>query len=453
MRPAQNRAVTRLYEYDAVQAVMPMGSGKTCAAMTAIAELKADKHIRAALVMAPKRVCNLVWRKEHLQWEHLAHLKVQMVTGGPAERIKNLTTPGFDIYVVGIDNAQWLFAFLAKLPNDHWLFDVLCIDESSRLRNPRGKRGKAIQKQAKRFRTIWELTGTPRPRGYEDQFRPIQILSREKLWHRSFDIWRNERFINMALHDNAGDDWHIRVEHEKKTVEEIGRFSFTLDDKDLPHLEPIIPVFHWVDLPPKVRAQYKEMERKLLFDDDGKVILAASAGVASGKLAQMANGFIYDEQKQPVDLHTEKADMLVDLVEGAAGDNIVLCYGFQHDLTIIRSLYGDLPYFGAGVSDKKSELYEEAWNEGIIPLLGLHPASGGHGLNLQFGGSMFVWYDMPWNAELYDQTLKRLQRPGQTKRVYAHHILARDTVDEVKYNRVIMRMSEQEAFRQYLEKI
>lgn len=457
LRPAQQRAITRLYEWDAVQAVMPMGSGKTASAMTAISELIEDGVISAALVLAPKRVAQLVWTKEHKLWTHLSDLRICLVDGAPEARRKKLLEETADVYVVGIDNTQWLVDVLKDLPDGHRLFDLLCIDEISRFGNPRSKRGRALQKIAKRFTIKWGLTGTPRARGYENQFRPMQLLTNEKAFERSFDVWRTRHFMKVDADGNPseyGHDYVIRPEHETAIRDKIARYSFTVGPEDMPELEPITPVFHWVDLPPKVMAAYRKMERDLLYRKvDGKIVLAANAGVASVKLCQMANGFIYDEAGDVSHVHTEKADLLAELVEGMDGENCAIIYEFRQDLDMLKEMWPGLPYFGAGVSDAKALDLEAAWNRGDVPVLGLHPASGGHGLNLQYGGSQILLYSMPWSPEFYDQTLKRFHRPGQEKKVFAHHLLARNTVDEVKYNRVIRRMDEQEAFRNYLEKI
>jgi hypothetical protein len=452
LRAAQQRAATRFYEHDAVQAVMPMGSGKTASALTAIRELIDDGAIECAVVLAPKRVAQLVWTREHLLWSHLAGLRVRLVSGTPVQRnaaLFDIEMEPADIYVVGVDNTQWLVDLLKPMRRDHKLFGLLVIDESSRFKNPRGKRGRALQKIADRWTSIWELTGTPRPNGYEDQYRPLQIITKGKLWNRSFDRWRGERFMPLDFHQRS---WSIRPEWRERTKADIATYSFTVSDEDMPELEPVTSVFHWVDLPPTVAREYKRMEHQLLAKDGRRTVLAANQAVASGKLAQMANGFVYDEAGGVVDLHTEKADQLVELLEGS-DENVLIGYEFRQDLATLRALWPDLPYLGAGVKDDDALRYETAWNRGELPRLALHPASAGHGLNLQYGGSQLVWFGMPWSAELYDQTLKRFHRPGQTRRCFAHHILARNTVDEVKYDRVINKMSEQEAFRRYLEKI
>lgn len=455
LRAAQDRTVTRLYEFEGQQAVVPMGGGKTASAMTAILDMIADKVITCALTIAPKRVCQLVWTREHLEWEHLQHMRIQLCSGTPAQRLDKLMAPGFDIYVVSKDNVQWLVSVLEKLPPWHPLFDVLNIDEISTFKSPRGKRYKALKSIVERFRTVWGLTGTPRPNGYEEQYPLLKLISRGKIWAqpRTFDAWRMERFIpdNPMKLDIA--KWSIRPEWEERMKRDIGRWSFTVAQEDLPELPPMQPVYHWVELPKKVLQYYKDMERHLLVKTDDWSVLAQTAAVSSGKLAQIANGFMYDEHGETIELHHEKDDMLAELVEGLNGQSSLIAYGFREDLRRIRELIPGVPWFGGGTTDAQALRNEADWNAQRTQFLALHPASAGHGLNLQFGGSQCIMYDMPWSAELFDQLLKRFHRPGQQFQCFVHYIFARGTVDEIKHDRVHNKISAQEAFRNYLKRI
>lgn len=459
MHGYQQRGATRLYESDVVQGVMPMGSGKTVTAYTAIQELIADGHIRCALINAPKRVAQLVWPREKDEWEHLTGLRVSVVAGTPEQRLHALMKVEADVYVTSRDNIKWLVEVLRLLPDDHKLFDLLCIDELSRFKSPRSKlANKHLGRIIGRFKIRWGLTGTPRPNDYMDQFRPLQLLSNNKLFvPRTFDQWRLKNFMQVdgdGKPSQFGYGWAIRPEHEAKIIGKISSVTFTIDPEEMPELPELTTVVHWVDLPPKVLAQYKDMERHLLADLDERTIAAVSAGVAAGKLAQMAQGFIYGEGNHDVEhLHTEKADLLVDLVEDLGDLPALLIYGFIEDLRIMQALYDHLPFLGNGTSDKLAAQYERDWNDGKLPLLALHPASAGHGLNLQRGGNQMIVYDMPWSAELFDQVRKRYWRQGQKKRCFEHLILARDTVDEIKYDRVIGKMTDQDAFIKYLKRI
>ena len=446
----QQRAITRLYESDRCQAVVPMGGGKTIITLSAIAELIADGEIRGALVLAPKRVSLQVWPKEYKEWAHTADMHIVALSGGPFERAGKLTRPA-DVYVCGVDNTQWLVAHLLTLDDDDPIFDLLVIDELSRFKGPRSKRARALFKVVPRFKAVWGLTGTPRPNGYIDQFNPLKLLSGGKLWGKSYDTWLKQYFMST---DWNGYNWVIRSEWEDKIRNDAASLTFTVDPAEVPavHAESLKL---WVDLPIKARKAYDQMEKKLFADTGGEKVIAASQGVAAGKLEQIAQGFLYDDGVVAETYHTEKRDALVDLADGAAGgEQLLIAYHFKEDLAVLRELWPDLAWLGQGVSDKKAAEHESAWNAGELDRLALHPASAGHGLNLQFGGNHLVFYSLPWSAELYDQVIKRIARQGQSaKQAFVHHIMARNTIDEVKYARVHDKMSMQDAFTAYLERI
>lgn len=456
----QQRTITKLYESDVGQFILPMGAGKTACGLTAMAELIDDGIIRCALVLAPKRVCQLVWPAEPQQWQHLHQMRVVHVAGTPAERERLLLETSAHVYVVGIDNIKWLVALLKTLPPDHKLFDLLCIDELSRFKSPRSKLAtKHLGKIVGRWKIRWGLTGTPRPNDYRDQFRPLQLLSNNMLFRpRSYDPWLVKNFMQVDNDGNPspfGMKWQIRPEHEHKIIKTIASVTYMVGPDELPELPELNVVQHWVDLPPAVMKEYKRMERDLLARHGERTFMAASAGVASGKLSQIAQGFIYGEtgNDDATWLHAAKSDRFVDLVDGLDGENALLVYGFLDDLRVMQELYSGLPYLGNGTSDKAAADYEARWNRNELPLLAMHPASAGHGLNLQHGGNQMIVFNMPWSAELYDQMIKRFYRQGQTRRCFLHLILARGTVDEIKYDRVIGKMTDQEAFNKYMKRI
>jgi hypothetical protein len=460
MHGYQNRAATKLYESDAVQAVMPMGSGKTVSSLTAIRELIDDGHIRCAMINAPKRVAQLVWPAEVKEWEHLLGTSVSLVLGTPEQRLHALLEADAEVYVTSRDNIKWLVEVLLTLPEDHKLFDLLCIDELSRFKSPRSKlANKHLGRVMPRFKIKWGLTGTPRPNGYVDQYRPLQLLTNNMLFRpRTFDSWRQKRFMKVDADGKPSDYgfvWQIRPEHETRIIRSIASMSFTIDPDEMPELPEMNTVVHWVDLPPKVMSVYKAMERDLVAKLGDRTIMAVSAGVASGKLDQIVQGFMYGEDGNTdvEHLHTVKADVMVDLVEDLSDAPALLVYGFVEDLRVMQALWDGIPFLGNGTSDAKAALYEKQWNAKTLPLLALHPASAGHGLNLQHGGNQMIVYNMPWSAELFDQMRKRYWRQGQKQRRFEHLILARNTLDEVKYDRVIGKMTDQEAFNKYLKKV
>jgi len=464
LRSAQQRTITRLYEDPAVQAVLPMGAGKTASALSAFIELKADGYASDMFVLAPKRVAQLVWPAESRLWEHLQRLKVVFVGGTAAQRAQALRTPA-DIYCIGIDNTQWFVDWLATQKPQRLERSVLCIDESSRFKNPRGKRGKALFSYLYRnplaFMSIWELTGTPRPNGYEDQFMPLKLATRGKLWGKSFDQWRQRYFYPTDFHQY---NWALHREFEPKLIADINSVSITLRPEDMPDLPELNdgPEFiRWIDMPEDVKPVYKRMQIKLVAElrKKDQTIAAANMAVATGKLAQIAQGFLYENLEDEAAsrgaerLHDVKMDALLDMIEEAGGEPVLVAYEFQEDLARLREEFPGLPYLGAGVSDAKAVEFERGWNAGRFPVAAVHPASAGHGLNLQAGGSQLVHYGLTWSAELYEQLLKRLHRPGQHRPVWSRPILMRGTVDELKYERVRNKMSAQAAFQRLLKEV
>ena len=453
LRAYQDRIAAFLYEHDEAIGVARPGSGKTTAALTAIEELIRDKHIRHALVIAPKRVARVVWPDEIALWAHTKGLSYQVLTGTPQNRQIGLAEAHagvFDITIVGLDIAEWLVGELVKLPEDSRLFDLLVIDEVSRLRNPTGKRAQHLLRHVKRWKMRWGLSGTLRPSGAEDLFMPATVITDAKLWGRSFYKWRQQRFYPL---DYNGYNWAPLPGAEEVINREIAPLCVTLRDDELPQLPELSVIFDRVVLPAAARKQYEDMERKLMTGLGDNVVLAASAAVATGKLAQIANGFIYDNQSITERIHDEKRDWLQDIVDNATGPTLLI-YEYREDLEMLRDILGeDLPYLGDGVTDVKSDAHIAAWNRKELPFMALHPASGGHGLNLQHGGSDMAWVSPTWSPELWEQTIARLHRSGQIQPVIVRVCTAADTVDQMKINRVHLKMTAQEAFEDYLRQV
>lgn len=455
LRGAQQRTIDRLYNFEATQAVLGMGAGKTACALTAFTELKADGYMQDMFVLAPKRVTQLVWPREVREWEHLAHLKVVWVAGTAEQRRRALATPA-DVYAIGVDNTQWFVEWMKTQRPERFKRSVLCIDESSRFKNPRGKRGKALAAMTDKrlFGAIWELTGTPRPNGYEDQFMPIRLLTGGTLWGRSFDKWREERFMPL---DWNGYNWSIRPEHQQRTIDDINSVSITIPIEEMPDLPEMNdgPGFiEWVELPREARMVYDEMKRHLVAQVEAGEVTAANMAVMTGKLEQIANGFLYEPGSRTASrIHDVKMEALLELVEAAGSEPVMVSYQFVEDLERLKIEFPGLRYFGAGTTDREAIENERLWNARQLEVMAVHPASAGHGLNLQTGGSILAHYGLLWSAELYDQLLKRIHRPGQSRPCFSRPILARDTIDEVKYHRVRDKIGAQAAFQQLLNKV
>jgi hypothetical protein len=450
LRSYQQRVIKHLYEHDEAMAVLKMGAGKTASVLTAIAELIDDGVIEHALVVAPKRVANMVWPAEIEGWEHLRHLKYAVLNGSPRRRADLLNeTYKRQVTIIGIDNVQWLVDILKPLSPRHPIFNCLVIDETSKLKDPTSKRGKALFTIADRFKLRWGMTGTPIPNSLLDLFAPMKIISNGELWGKSFYKWQQAHFYPL---DRNGYRWQVLPGHDAGLLADAASLSIALGEGEMPDLPELSILVEGVVLPEEARRLYHQMEYRLFAGLTDAQIVAISQAVATGKLAQMANGFVYDdagaEGVHPV--HGEKALGLEELVDGLGGEPLIIVYEYKEDLAMIRRLFGDVPYLGAGVSDKAAQDAVEAWNRGELPLFAVHPASGGHGLNLQAGGSRMAWIAPTWSAELWDQTIARLHRPGQAAHVMVHVCSARNTVDELKQLRVIGKLSAQEAFATFL---
>jgi hypothetical protein len=448
----QQRAATFLYERDAAQVVAKLGAGKGAAALTAAAELIRDGARRHILVVAPKLVATTVWPAEIASWPHLQHLRVAVLDGSPGQRRVLLATAAArEVTAVGVDLVPWLVTELATVADDHPLFDVLIIDETSRLKDPAGKRSRALLKIAGRFKTRWGLTGTPRPNSSMDLFMPAAIVTNGALWGRAFVPWQKRYF---RPRDPFGREWIALPGAEEKIAADFGTVAMTVAEADMPDLPPLNVVVTPIKLPDAVMTTYKTMARELFAEIEGRSIEAASPLIATGNLAQLANGFLYGEgADDPVHVHDLKIEWLRELVESLDGEPLLIAYEFVEDLRAFRRAFGDVPALGGQTGAREAAQLVVAWNEGQLPLLAFHPAAAGHGLNLQFGGSRMAWLSPSWSSELTEQSIARIYRPGQTQHVTIHVCVAAGTVDEMKRDRVINKMSAQEAFKRHLEQV
>jgi hypothetical protein len=452
LRSYQQSAATFLYERDVTFLIAPLGAGKGAAALTAIAELIRDGQRRHALVIAPKLVAETVWPAEIASWPHLRHLRVAVLNGTPERRLELLAAAAErDVTVIGIDLVPWLVGELATVADDHPLFDLLVIDETSRLRDPSGKRARALLGIAGRFKTRWGLTGTPRPNSSMDLFMPAAIITDGALWGRAFIPWRKRHF---RPRDRFEREWVALPGAEAPIAAEFGTIAMMVADADMPDLPPLNVVVTSLTLPDTVMATYRTMQRELFAAIGERAIEAASPLIATGKCAQLANGFLYGEgNDDPVAVHGLKIEWLRELAEALEGEPLLIAYEFLEDLRAIRRAFGEVPALGGETPADEARRLVEAWNAGELSLLAFHPASAGHGLNLQHGGSRMAWLSPSWSAELTEQAIARLYRPGQKRHVTIHVCVAAGTVDEMKRDRVLGKMSAQEAFRRHLERL
>jgi len=462
LRHVQLRLIHEMVTSEGVAIVLGMGGGKTACALTAIADLLADGTIRAAIVVAPKRVALSTWPREVGVWSHLAHLDVGVLNGGPDRRAATLRD-AHDIYVCGIDNLPWLIDQLKAWPH-HPALDLLVIDELSRFKNPRGSRAKMLNKHSHMFGAIWGLTGTPRPNGWEDLWMPLQIVSKGRAWGLTFDPWRERHFMAMDYHRRK---WSVREDALPAIRQVINAWMVTIPAEDTVDVPFVSGPDHDIVVPlsPAAKADADSMERDLLISlgrdgtladidhTDDSIIVALSQAVASGKLSQIMQGYVYQDGHAAQHYDAGKADALVDFIADLDGEPLIVCYWYEEDLTMLRELYPGMPHLGKGVGDKKADQIIDDWNAGRLPLLALHPASAGHGLNLQFGGARMIFYSMPWSPELYAQTVKRLARPGQTKPVFVHRLFADHPYEQLRLRRVESKIDTEQEFISQLRSI
>jgi hypothetical protein len=280
---------------------------------------------------------------------------------------------------------------------------------------------------------------------------PAAIITDGALWGRAFIPWQKRHF---RPRDPFGREWVALPGAEEKIAADFGTVAMTVPDADMPDLPPINVVVTPLELPDDVMATYRAMARELIATIEGRSIEAASALIATGKLAQLANGFLYDAgADDPVAVHSLKIDWLRELVESLDGEPLLIAYEFVEDLRAIRRAFGAVPALGGLTPAPEAARLVAAWDAGALPLLAFHPASAGHGLNMQHGGARMAWLSPSWSAELTEQAIARIYRPGQTRHVTVHVCVAAGTVDEMKRDRVIGKMSAQEAFRRHLEQV
>ena len=447
----QDRAVTRFYEYPESIAVMPMGSGKTVVALSALNELFRDGALRRALIVAPLRVATIVWPDELNKWRAvLPYIFMQVIKGNAQQRLNAMTDQFPNVHVINYENLPW---FMEKKPK--WFHpDVVIFDEITRLKNPKSKRAKAIYKWLEGIPAVWGLTGTIATHGHKDLFMPAKLVTRSKLWGKSFYAWQQQHFEKHAFKEY---EWNLKDGHDKIIEDEFATIAFTVDENDMPELPEMIIDPIWIELPPLAVAKYRDMQRDYMLEDK-RTIVAANAGAMTMKLRQIAQGFIYsqDDLKKTVAymIHDAKLEALKELVANMNGKPLLVAYDFQEDLQRITQTF-KCPYIGAGIDEKQSKLLVDRWNGGKLPVLAVHPASAGHGLNMQAGGNHVCWYGLIWSLEYFQQLVARLRRQGQkANKVWNHIIMARNvTIDQDQLAVVLGYKTVQEAATDALTKI
>ena len=405
---------------------LDMGLGKTVSTLTAIQELREIGFIDKVLIIAPKKVAQVTWKDEINNWEHLKGLRISVIDGTAAQRRAAMMADA-DIYTVSRDNVVWLVVEHGgvKLP-----YDMVVIDELSSFKNYASKRFKALRRVRKFIPRVVGLTGTPAPNGLIDLWAQMFLIDEGKRLGKTITGYRDRFFTAGRRNGDIVYQWDLKSpaeETEQKISDLIKDICISMSAEDYLKMPDKLMYYDRVKLSDKDFKAYKTFEREqvLEFIESGETITAASAAALSNKLQQFANGAMYDADRKVLQLHDEKVEKLKELVEAANGQPVLVAYTFKHDLDkIMEALKEYKP-----VKLEKPEQIAD-WNAGKINVLVTHPASAGHGLNLQKGGHIMIWYGLTWALELYQQFNARLYRQGQKKPVSIHHIIATDTVDE-----------------------
>ena len=413
----QKKATERILQQKRVGLFLDMGLGKTVITLTAIKELIEDFAIWKVLVIAPKRVAEDTWSREHEKWDHLSGLRISKVLGTPAQRMKALKAEA-DIYVIGRDNVKWLVELMGK----SWPFDMVVIDELSSFKNPSAQRFKALRKVIPASDRVVGLTGTPSPNGLMDLWAEIYLLDRGERLGTTISAYREKYFRAGARNGYIVYKWEPYSYSQKEIERKISDICMSMSAEDYLELPERIDNEIKIRLSEKEMKQYDQMERDQLLRIDDEAVVALNAAAVMNKLLQMANGSVYADGGDVVKIHEKKLDALEEIID-TTGEPVLIFYSFRHDLEAIKRRIPDAKELG-GAEDIK------AWNDGKIQVLLCHPASVGYGLNLQEGGHVIVWYGLTWSLELYQQANARLFRQGQQKAVIIHHLIAEGTVDE-----------------------
>ncbi len=396
---------------------LEQGLGKTVITLTAIWILLYDYFdATKVLVIAPLRVARDTWSRECEKWEHLRGLSISKVLGSERERKMALYQKA-DIYVINRENVEWL------IKNKEWDFDTVIIDELSSFKSPSSKRFRALKKVRHKIKRIVGLTGTPAPNGLLDIWSQIYLLDGGERLGRTYSGYRS-RYFHPQKYVNGGipTDYQINEDAEEKIYEKISDICISM--KALEYLKMPECIFNKVpiELDEKEMKLYRQLERDLLLPLDDSEVDAVNAAVLSNKLLQMAGGAVYDEFGDVKTIHDKKLDALEDLIEAANGKPVLVYYGFKHERDRIKNR------FDVGEINTSEDIAK--WNRGEMQIVLCHPASTGHGLNLQDGGCTIIWFSMTWSLELYQQANARLWRQGQKQTVVIHHIIAKNTIDE-----------------------
>lgn len=417
----QRYATEKIIELPACGLFLEMGLGKTVSTLTAIDELMYDRfEVEKVLVIAPKRVADDTWTSEAEKWDHLRHLTFSKILGTVAQREAALQADA-DVYLVNRENVVWLVERLHK----SWSFDMVVVDELSSFKSNQAKRFKALRAVRPLITRFVGLTGTPAPNSLMDLWPEVYLLDRGERLGKTITGYRDRYFYPGKRNGFTVYSWEPKEGAEEAIHRKIADICLSMKAEDYLRLPDQIVNDIRIRLAPEERKKYQELEKEKLMELDGQEITALSAAAVWGKLLQLANGAVYGADGSATVLHDRKLDALEEIVEAACGHPVLVFYNFRHDYDRLMKRFGKL-------YPRTIETTEDIrdWNAGKIPLLLAQPASMGHGLNIQAGGHIIVWFGLNPSLELYQQANARLHRQGQKDAVIIHRLIAAGTVDE-----------------------
>lgn len=397
---------------------LDMGMGKSAVTLSAVDKLVRDYfEITKVLVIAPLEPARNTWPSELAKWDHLKGLTYSLTLGSEKERIAALRKDA-EIYIINRENVQWLVDYYKS----RWPFDMVVADELSSFKSSKSRRFRELKKVRRYIKRFVGLTGTPSPNGLLDLWPQVYLIDEGEALGKTITGYREKYFLPDKRNATTIFSWKLKDGAEEAIYEKLTGCCISMKSSEYLQLPEKLSISHDVELPDKVKAQYLKLKKDMLLSFADGDVDAGTAGILVNKLLQLCGGSVYDENGGVKDFHDEKLKKLEQLIEEANGRPVIVYYAYKHERDRILARFPE-------ATEVKATNAVERWNAGEIPILLAHPASAGHGLNLQYGGHIAIWFNLPWSLELYQQANKRLHRIGQTETVLIHHIVMRGGTD------------------------
>lgn len=420
LHPYQKYSVQWILEHPYCGLLLDMGLGKTLSSLTAIEDLiSLFGGTGKILVIAPLTVARSTWPDEIKKWDHTKHLTYSLVLGHEKKRLEALLDEA-DIYITNRESVVWLVGHYKR----RWPFETVIIDELSSFKSSQAQRFRALKRVRPFMKRVIGLTGTPAPNSLMDLWPQMYLLDQGKRLGKTITEYREKYFHPGAGSGHVVYEWLLNDGAEERIYQKLADICISMKSKDYLKLPPRTNNTIEVTLSPKELKQYRTLERDYILEDKDGDVVAANAAVLANKLLQIANGAIYDEDGGVHAIHSKKLEALGQVIEEAQGQSVLVFYNYKHDLERIKKQFPEARVLNVKAGDV------EKWNAGKIPILLVQPQSAAHGLNLQQGGHIIVWYSLVWSLEYYQQANARLDRQGQKEPVIVHHLVAKDTIDE-----------------------